>query len=342
MVRLVEARSAPADDGGMTGCRADSAAPAARPLLRPRVVWASADPALRDEVTRMLADDFDVIDVIDGATAWPAVHEHLPEIVLADLMMPHVGGVGLLAAMRADPRTASVPMILVVDHLGSVGLVPTSTPVADYYLVKPVAASELLACVRSLIARSHAGRAAAFDRARVVQAPATEALVPPEVAQIERYALHRELLDLTAIARAVFTDLRARDPSRVADLRVVDAMAVNGDRALVTLSLSHVLGNAWKFTRDRAIAEIVVESERTGVFVVRDNGVGFDMAERERLFRPLQRLRTAQDFDGAGVGLAVVRRVIERHGGEVWAYGRAGRGATFWFTLGPGSDPRDE
>lgn len=91
------------------GRRADHTAHAVHHQTHPRVVWASADPELRDEVAHILAEDFEVIDVPDGATALQAVHEHLPELVLSDVGMPHVDGFGLLVALRADPRTCSPP-----------------------------------------------------------------------------------------------------------------------------------------------------------------------------------------------------------------------------------------
>jgi signal transduction histidine kinase len=155
------------------------------------------------------------------------------------------------------------------------------------------------------------------------------------LSQVGSAALRRELVDLTAIARRVVADLRLREPSRAIEIAVTDGIAARCDGRLVTIALENLFANAWKFTRTRAPARITFDRESGGVFALRDNGVGFDMERADRLFEPFQRLHDASEFEGTGIGLAIVRRVIERHAGLVWAHGIVDRGATVRFTLEP-------
>jgi signal transduction histidine kinase len=152
-----------------------------------------------------------------------------------------------------------------------------------------------------------------------------------------RAPLQRDALDVTAIARRIAAELRAREPARTVDVRVADGLTARADGRLVSLALENLLGNAWKFTARRPWPQVIVDGEPGGVFAVRDNGVGFDMTHSEHLFEPFQRLHTSHEFEGTGIGLAIVRRVIERHGGRVWAEGAVDHGATIRFTLVPGT-----
>ena len=155
MVGRLKGATGPADDDRMTSRRADRIAPAGHHLSRPCVVWASSDLALRNEVTQILAADFEVVEVPDGAKALQAVREHLPELVLSDLVMPHVDGFALLAALRAHPQTCSVPVIFVVDQADAVEPAEGIAPEADDYVVKPLVAAELVARVHARIALHH-------------------------------------------------------------------------------------------------------------------------------------------------------------------------------------------
>ncbi|MGH7438892.1 MAG: sensor histidine kinase [Polyangiaceae bacterium] len=156
------------------------------------------------------------------------------------------------------------------------------------------------------------------------------------LSRIARAPMKREPVDLTAIARRIFGDLAARDPARKVDTVVAEGLAGKGDARLVTVLLESLLGNAWKFTGKHTSARIEVGSElRDGetVYVVRDDGAGFDMKYANKLFAPFQRLHTDSEFQGTGIGLATVHRVVTRHGGRIWADAAPGLGAAFFFTI---------
>ena len=159
------------------------------------------------------------------------------------------------------------------------------------------------------------------------------------LSRVSRSDLRRAPVDIGRLAGAVIADLRRVDPGREVEVRVADGMNVIADERLLAIALENLIGNAWKFTgrRERAQIGIGVEA-RDGdcVFFVRDNGAGFDMAYADKLFGAFQRLHDASEFEGTGIGLATAHRVITRHGGRIWAEGRPGAGATFFFTLGPG------
>ena len=155
------------------------------------------------------------------------------------------------------------------------------------------------------------------------------------LSQAGRGDLHRETVDLTAIARRVVADLRLREPSRSVEVSVAAGLGATCDGRLVTIALENLFANAWKFTRKRPAGQIIFDREDGRVFALRDNGAGFDMDHSEHLFEPFQRLHSTSDFEGTGIGLAIVRRVIERHGGHVWAQAVVDGGATVRFTLEP-------
>lgn len=144
-------------------------------------------------------------------------------------------------------------------------------------------------------------------------------------------------LDLTALALGVAAELREGDPGRAATITVAPGMRARGDAGLLRIALTNLLANAWKFSsrKDAVVIEVGIDSETPEAtsFFVRDEGAGFDGASAGRLFAAFSRLHTEAQFPGTGMGLAIVRRVIERHGGSVRAEGTPGRGATFWFVL---------
>ena len=158
------------------------------------------------------------------------------------------------------------------------------------------------------------------------------------LAQLSRDKLQFSKVDLADIARSVEKECRERDPERQAHILIQDTMPVIGDQRLLSVILQNLLGNAWKFTSRRELARIEVGSQpgEAGetVYFVRDNGAGFDMAYAEKLFGTFQRLHSPADFAGTGIGLATVKRVVDRHGGRIWAEGKENEGAVFYFTLG--------
>jgi two-component system, NtrC family, sensor kinase len=162
------------------------------------------------------------------------------------------------------------------------------------------------------------------------------------LSRITRSELAPEPLDLGAIARDVAERLRRRDPQRRVELVVADGLAAEGDARLLAVVFDNLLGNAWKFSGKRADARIEVgaaEVDGRRAFFVRDNGAGFDMAYGAKLFGVFQRLHSTAEFEGTGIGLATVQRIVHRHGGRIWAEGEVGRGACFFFTLGGGPQP---
>jgi signal transduction histidine kinase len=156
------------------------------------------------------------------------------------------------------------------------------------------------------------------------------------LARVSRHELKRSAADLSGIAATIIADLRRTDPQRRVEVRISQGITADADATLMAIALENLLSNAWKFTSKRIGALIEFTSQRRGSeenFLVRDNGAGFDMDEAARLFNAFHRLHTTEEFPGTGVGLATVRRIIDRHGGRIWAESKVGAGATFYFTL---------
>jgi PAS domain S-box-containing protein len=157
------------------------------------------------------------------------------------------------------------------------------------------------------------------------------------LSRVTRSEIRREQVDLSAMARATCDRLASASPARAVDVQVEGGLTALGDARLLEVLFENLLGNAWKFTskRERARIEVgALREESRLAFFVRDDGAGFDMQYADKLFGVFQRLHTASEFEGTGIGLATVQRIVHRHGGRVWAEGRFGRGATFYFTLG--------
>lgn len=162
------------------------------------------------------------------------------------------------------------------------------------------------------------------------------------LARLSRGELRYEDVDLGALAREILDRLRAAAPGRDVRAVVSDDLHASGDPVLLRAVLENLLGNAWKFTARRRVALIEVGARDVAgerAFFVRDDGAGFDTALAGDLFRPFRRLHSEAEFEGTGIGLATVKRVVQRHGGRVWAEATVGQGATFYFTLGR-EDPR--
>ncbi|HLP15043.1 MAG TPA: ATP-binding protein, partial [Bacteroidota bacterium] len=156
-----------------------------------------------------------------------------------------------------------------------------------------------------------------------------------------RQEIAKRLIDLKQLTSEVIQGLEPETKDRIVHWHVADLPTVIGDRAMLRVVLVNLLSNALKFTQPRLSAEIhvgVMPQERETVIFVRDNGVGFNMTYADRLFGVFQRLHRPDEFEGTGIGLANVRRIITRHGGCTWAEGRVNEGATFYFSL-PQLDP---
>jgi len=144
------------------------------------------------------------------------------------------------------------------------------------------------------------------------------------------------MVNLSDIANAIASGLRKGRPERPATFRIADGIIVNGDARLLMVVIENLIGNAWKYSGEKESSVIefgtTLVGGRTACFV-RDNGAGFDMAKSGKLFVPFQRLHDKTEFAGFGIGLATVQRIIQRHGGRIWAEGEPDKGATFYFTL---------
>ncbi|MBF0383663.1 MAG: PocR ligand-binding domain-containing protein [Magnetococcales bacterium] len=146
-----------------------------------------------------------------------------------------------------------------------------------------------------------------------------------------------ETFDISAMVSAIAIQLEEESPEREIVWEITPRLFANGDRRLMEIVLGNLLGNAWKFTKHEDMAKIkfgVTTHKDQKVFLIKDNGVGFDMEYADKLFMPFKRLHSVEEFEGTGIGLATVRRIIHRLGGEIWAEAQEGQGAAFYFTLG--------
>jgi signal transduction histidine kinase len=157
-----------------------------------------------------------------------------------------------------------------------------------------------------------------------------------QLSRLSRGEMQQQCVDLSGVAREVADELRRREPGRDVTFAIEPGVGGFGDPRLLRLVLENLLGNAWKFTAKHPRATIAFGRAESGdgpAYFVRDDGAGFDMAFADKLFGAFQRLHGDRDFPGTGIGLAIVQRVIQRHGGRAWGEGAEERGASFWFTL---------
>jgi signal transduction histidine kinase len=357
---------------------------------RARVLVVDDNADLRSYVSALLAPHYEVSTAPDGLGALDLVRAQPPDIVLSDVMMPKLDGFGLVRALRGNPATASLPIILLSARAGEEAAVEGLSAGVDDYLAKPFTARELLARIRTHVDLARARRAWMEELERTnreldafsysvshdLRAPLRaidgfskmlegdpdsrlsergrshlgrirsgakrmseliEDLL--RLARLTRTALTRERVDLSAVARRIVSELAARPASRAVDVTIEEGLTARADPRLATVVLENLIGNAWKFTskQDRPRIEVGRAPAPDGPFFVRDNGAGFDMACAQRLFGPFQRLHTEAEFEGTGIGLATVQRIVNHHGGRIWAEAQTGKGATFHFTLEPQS-----
>lgn len=156
------------------------------------------------------------------------------------------------------------------------------------------------------------------------------------LSHLSRKEIQRSTVDLVVIAQTIIDELRQMDPERDIKFLTPEAIIVEGEPSLLHATLQNLLGNAWKFTQKQPLAEIelgtLMKNDKLTYFI-RDNGVGFNMAYADKLFGIFQRLHGVQEFEGHGIGLATVQRIIQRHGGIIYAESEINKGATFYFTL---------
>jgi signal transduction histidine kinase len=156
------------------------------------------------------------------------------------------------------------------------------------------------------------------------------------LSRLGRLQIRKSVINLTAMVRQIFDQLRTQTPERELRLTVGDLPPALGDQSLLNQVMMNLLGNAVKFTKSRETAVIEVGGRTEGkedIYYVKDNGVGFDERYADKLFGVFQRLHGGEEFEGTGVGLSIVKRIVQRHGGRVWAKGKVGEGATFYFAL---------
>ena len=366
-----------------------------------RVLVADDNADMRAYLVRILAPRWTVDAVEDGQAALESALERPPDLVLSDVMMPRMDGVALLRALRADPRTSTIPVVLLSARAGEEAVIGGLETGADDYLVKPFSARELLGRVGTHLEMARIRRVAtdaanelAETRAALLEdverknreleafsysvshdlrAPLrsidgfSEALLEEcgdrlgptgegylhrvraaaqrmgeliddllKLSVVERAELVRETADISLLGRRIGELLSGAHADRSVAFVVQDGLTAHADRRLVQVLLENLLGNAWKFTARTPSPRVELGSlqqDGASVFFVRDNGAGFNEENAGRLFTPFQRLHSERDFPGTGVGLATVRRVVERHGGRVWAEGRVNAGATVYWTL---------
>jgi len=158
-----------------------------------------------------------------------------------------------------------------------------------------------------------------------------------QMSRMARMEINRTRVDLSDIAHSIAQSLQQRDPSRSVDFQIEPSLTADGDERLLHAVMENLMSNAFKYSSKKEHAIIAVGSSIEGgrrAYFVRDNGAGFDSTQAARMFTAFQRLHSSSEFEGTGIGLSTVKRIIERHGGAIWADGQVGQGATFYFTLG--------
>ena len=156
------------------------------------------------------------------------------------------------------------------------------------------------------------------------------------LSRLQSQPIKRQPVDLSQLTRYVLEDLRSNEPDREAEIHIEPGLVVQGDPTLLRIAIENLVGNAWKYSSQSPVTRVELRRETlagTPTFVIADAGAGYDMRFADRLFGVFQRLHSAKDFQGTGVGLASVRRIIRRHGGDIWAESEVGKGARFYFTL---------
>ena len=156
-----------------------------------------------------------------------------------------------------------------------------------------------------------------------------------DLSQVQRSQISIEKVNLSELVREICDRLQQQQPEREVETVIASDVIATVDRQLFTLVLENLINNAWKYTQnsDYPTIEFGVDRSSPNTYYLKDNGIGFDPSEANKLFQPFQRLSNSRNYEGTGIGLATVKRIIDRHQGKIWFEGRPGQGATFWFTL---------
>jgi len=160
-----------------------------------------------------------------------------------------------------------------------------------------------------------------------------------ELSRTGRYALEMTAVDIAEMARSIVSDLKKVNPLPEREVLIPEVLTVHGDARLLRVLMISLLGNAWKFTGKAVDARVevgLVSGQPELTIFVRDNGIGFNMANIDKVFAPFRRAHAGNEFEGTGMGVPIARQIVRRHGGRIWAEGEPDKGATFYFTLGKG------
>lgn len=158
-----------------------------------------------------------------------------------------------------------------------------------------------------------------------------------QLSQLTQQSIHRQKVDLSAMVHSIITTLKETEPNRKVSITIAEDIQIKGDKKLLRIAMENLIGNAWKYTAEIPDAKIEFSHTKQNgehVYFVRDNGIGFSMKHAEQLFAPFKRLHKDKKYEGLGIGLATVARIIDRHSGKIWAKADVDKGATFYFTLG--------
>lgn len=357
---------------------------------RRQIVVADDNLDMRNYLSKILSEHYDVTAVSNGEEALKSIRSHRPHLLLSDIMMPIMNGVELLGKIRADKVLRTLPIILLSARAGEEAISSGAEIGADDYLTKPFSTVELLARIQTHLnlaemrnrmmselefankeldafsySVSHDLKAplraisgfvgilkedfhqdlgdkflsyfARIEKAVSQMSKLIEGLL--ELSRYTRCELQKGDVDLSKYANQIMESLRFAEPLRNVEVKIQSGVAGHGDSRLLEVVLENLLRNAWKFSRDAnpSIIEFgtsINQPDHETVYFVKDNGAGFDMAHAGHLFQTFERLHSSTEYEGTGIGLATVQRIIARHGGKIWAQGAVGKGAQFNFTLG--------
>ena len=161
-----------------------------------------------------------------------------------------------------------------------------------------------------------------------------------QLSRVTRLELNKQAIDLGSLADKILTNLKDDDSHRDVQIHIQEDLHTTGDPVLIEILLDNLVSNAWKYSQKETLSIIEIGSHShlgNTIFYIKDNGVGFNMKYANQLFKPFNRLHSAEEFDGSGIGLATVSRIIERHHGKIWVNSEQDTGTTFYFTLFPKS-----